>query len=626
MQFFSTLKSFGPRVQFLLAGIITLIVYWPSLENGFTNWDDPAYITDNILLRSLTAENLSRLLTANIEGNYHPLTMLSFALEYQLFQTAPLGYHITNLLLHLVNVYLVGWLIFQLCRRPMVAFITALFFGIHPMHVESVAWLSERKDLLYTCFYLAALVNYEKHLEKPSVTQYLWVLLFLVLSLLSKAMAASLPLVLLLMDYYKGHRINWKQIIGKWPFFVVSAIAGIGAIVAQKEFNAIQHLEYFSMTDKLLIAAYGLITYMQKLILPLNLSSYYPYPAEGFTTIFYIAPVLIGAIATGIYFTAKKTRVIVFGMLFYLLTILLVLQILGVGRTIIAERYTYIPYIGLFFILAAAYDHFLGKAGKTGKIFLTLGLAGLTGWWCLLTWERIPVWKDSETLWTNVLEQFPNVPVAYNNRGEVYCEAEKYDLAMHDFNRALSLDPNNAKAYGNRGFIYAHQRKYTEAMTDLNNSLDLDDKNPLVWSNRGNLYKELNQHDQAIRDFTKAIRLDALNPVAYNNRGISYSLSNQPKLALKDYNMAIRLDPVYQKAYYNRGTLHQSLRQYKQSVEDLNKVIDMDPTYGPAWYNRSLAWYGLGHFNNALQDIQQAQSLGIPVSPDYLKKIREQLP
>jgi 4-amino-4-deoxy-L-arabinose transferase-like glycosyltransferase len=257
--------------------LISFIAYLPVFNNELLAWDDEYYIKNNPLVYTI---NLKDIFSQYVMGNYHPFTILILAIEYQLFGLSATGYHTVNLLLHLLNVLLVFFTVLRLANKQEIALVAALLFGIHPLHVESVAWTAELKDLLYTFFFLASYIFYLKYQESQRKKYYIVALILFSVSLLSKAMAASLPVLLILTDYFKGRKINVKTLLDKAPFFLLSIIFGIVAIWAQQSSGATEVI-HFSFLQRIIFACYGFITYLVQLIFPLNLSAYYPYPVRS---------------------------------------------------------------------------------------------------------------------------------------------------------------------------------------------------------------------------------------------------------------------------------------------------------------------------------------------------------
>jgi len=306
--------------------LITTSIYFKSLNNQLTTWDDKNYVTENKDIRSLHGDSISytikKTFSSYVMGNYHPLTMLSYCMEYAKYQLKPKPYHVTNLIIHLLNTLLVFAFIWLLTQQQWVAFITALLFAIHPMHVESVAWVAERKDVLYSFFYLSALCTYLIYLKKEK-TKWIWyvyIFLLFFLGLLSKAMTVTLPIILFAIDYFLGRKFTVKVILEKSPFLLLSFIFGYIAIEAQKSANAIADISNYNFFDRLLFTCYGLITYLWKIVAPVNLSCFYDYPVKlngMYPLIFYIAPVIVLLLALLIYKSIRSGKDVLFGAGFF---------------------------------------------------------------------------------------------------------------------------------------------------------------------------------------------------------------------------------------------------------------------------------------------------------------------
>ena len=353
---------------------LTFFCFLPVLRCGFTNWDDPKYLLENNLVKYLSWANIKEIFfDIDLKGrSYVPLSQVTFALEHHFFRLDPMVYHLDNLLLHLFNTALVFWLVWLLCRKTDVSIITSLLFGIHPMHVESVAWITERKDVLYTFFYLLTTITYLLY-ARPH--RYKWVFYFLsamffALSLLSKSMAVTLPVVLLLIDYLKRRKPNIPMFLDKIPFFAMAFAWGIVTIIKAQATQSIAGGEAFSWIERALFAFNGILFYFYKLFAPVHLSCFYPYPnlIDGhLPLIYYLAPVLISLLGFLVYRSVAYTRSVVFGTLFFLVTVSIVLQFFPVGPNLVTDRYTYVSYIGWFFIIGKGYSYLQGKVGEKFK-------------------------------------------------------------------------------------------------------------------------------------------------------------------------------------------------------------------------------------------------------------------
>jgi tetratricopeptide (TPR) repeat protein len=623
--------------------LISFLVYLPVLNNKLLAWDDDLYLKTNPLVHSI---NLKDIFSKYVMGNYHPLTILTFAIEYKFFGLNGTGYHVINLLLHLLNVTLVFYSINLLVNKPIVALVASLLFGIHPLHVESVAWAAELKDLLYAFFFLASYILYLKYLTDHQKKFYIFSLVLFCLSLLSKAMAASLPVVLLLTDYFKGRKINGKVILEKLPFIVLSIGFGIVAVWAQKSAGATEAVN-FSFPERMVFACYGFITYIIQLFFPLNLSAYYPYPVsnpESIPTLYYIYPVFLAGLVTGIFYSLKVTRKYFFGIGFFAVTIFLVLQLLPVGGAIIADRYSYIPSIGIFYLAGEGFNFLLNKKLRAAA-FILLGI--FTIFFSIRTFLRCDVWRNDLTLWNNVIGQYQTVPLAYYNRGHVYLNEGKNDSALRDFNKAIELQPTYANAYNNRGILYMNENKNDEALRDFDSAVVLKPNSEAFHLSRGNALKNKNAFQEALAEYDKALSLKpdfaeafysrgilfmnqgkhaeavgeyskaiSLNPdyiEAYLNRANSFRDNNQFENALKDYEKVIMLDPNFILAYFNRGTLYMNRSMSDLALKDFDKAIQLNPAYAQAHHNKANIFYNEKKYDEAIINFSQA----IKVKPDF---------
>ncbi len=614
--------------------IVTFIAFYPSLRNGFTNWDDPGYVLEAYSIRDLSAKGLANIFTSYVEGNYHPLTMLSYAVEYHFVQLNPAVYHATNLLLHLINTALVFWLVHLLTGRAGTAVIASALFGIHPLHVESVAWISERKDVLFSLFFLGALISYvlSVKIQRRRILCLGISLILYLLSILAKGMAVTLPLLFLLVDYYLGRPFTAKTFAEKIPFFLLSVAFGIVAIMAQRSKGAIQDIALFPFYERVLFAFYGAGAYVYKLFLPLPLSAFYPYPPTGLTAlplIFYVAPVLVTLAALAVWRSARVTKDVLFGTLFFAVTVALVLQLLPVGSAIIADRYAYLPSIGIFFLIGQAYSYVgrdLSGRSRQMKGLFTLFLGGFGLWLGYLTWTRCEVWKDNVTLWTDVISKYPMVPVAYNNRALTYKGEGNYELAMADYNRALQVKPTDTEALSNRGNIYFATGRYDLALADMNKALEIDPGLPVTLNARGAVYFNQARYDAALADMDKAIGLKPDFPEAYMNRGNVYSVKKEFASAIRDYDRCLGFDPNQSNVLYWRGLAKSNTGDIGGALNDYDASLALNPRFSAAYYGRSRALFSQHDFRHALEDALRAKSLGFSVEDSYLAELRSAHP
>ncbi|MCX6269426.1 MAG: tetratricopeptide repeat protein [Bacteroidetes bacterium] len=578
-------KNQGPGYHHFSYAIVVVVVtaaaFYPSVGNNFVNWDDVVYIMNNDMIKTISFSNLTRIFSSFFMGNYHPMTMLSFAFDYSIFKVSAPGYHLHNLILHLINavlVFFVSWHLFR--KNDLVAFIVSILFAIHPMHVESVAWVSERKDLLFTMYFLLAMLSYTFY-NKTSQQKYLYYTLgCFLLSLLSKAQAVSLPIVLLLIDYFMVRKPGAKMFLEKIPFFALSLVFGIIAIKAQDADGSINSFN-IPVVNSLFYAQYSVFVYLFKLFLPINLTCLYEYPVTedgGVPFYIYLSPIVIIVLLFILLKTWKKQPSIFFGLLFFLVVIFPVLQFLPVGRALVAERYSYTPYIGLFIIIAVLFVQLRDRIKSSGnkKTLNYIGI-GVILTLCILTWNRTKVWGDSVSLWTDVMQKNPSCMSAYINRSFMYIQYKQFDKAIQDCNDGLKIDSSQSKLYVNRATAYRHLALYDLALVDFTAALRENPKSYDTYQERGILYTDrFLKFDSAISDFR-------------------YFLKFRPDDKHGNYNLAV--------AYYKK-------QNYDSALYFCAKTLELSPDYADAYYIRAITCAARMDFAKAYEYGTAAQSLG----------------
>lgn len=622
------------QARWFVAGflLLTFVVYFPTFSNDFTNWDDDVYVTNNPLITSLSGDNLATIFSTKtfVGGNYHPLTVVSLAINYQMTGLDISSYHWTNILLHLLNTFLVFLLIYRLTKRNLyVSAITALVFGIHPMHVESVSWIAERKDVLYTCFFLASSLVYLDYRRNRKTNLYILSIGLFILSLLSKPAAVVLPVLLILLDYFIGRKMTWQILTDKIPFFILSGVFSYLTLQAQAEASALGDFEFFTPIQKFIFASYGFVMYIIKFIIPTKLSAFYPYPKGDLTLsslpiFFKIAPIIALAIAGLVYYSLRKSKVIVFGMLFYLITIALVLQFISVGSAIMADRYTYVPFIGIAFLAAYGFDKIYNAKTKQLAALKPAALALLvifTGVFSYATFQRTKVWNNNIDLWTNCINNYPNSVIAFNNRGHHYRQNNMLDQAMADYNRAIDLDDKYWLAYSNRGKVFFELNDNASALRDYNTALEIHPDHPQTLSNRGAVKGRMKDYEGSAADLQKALELDPNYAEAYYNLGaISFEQKDYSK-AVDILNKYLVLKPENANAINTLAVCYQYMNQHQQALSYFSKSIQLAPNNGSFYLNRSFSHFALQDIQSARQDAQQAQRLGVKVDPSYMSSL-----
>ncbi|OGX08899.1 MAG: hypothetical protein A2Z88_10125 [Omnitrophica WOR_2 bacterium GWA2_47_8] len=581
-----------------IAGILCLIfiIFSPALNNQFTYWDDNKYVIDNPAVRSLSGENIVKVFTdfLPVARLYSPLTILSYAVEYHFFQLNPQVYIRDNIILHLINTFLVFGFIYGLTKNLNISMIVMVLFGIHPMRVESVVWIPERKDLLYSLFFLSALLSYLKYYSKDYSRKWFgFTYLFFLLSLISKLAGVILPVVLLAVDDYLKKRPFKKCVPEKIPFFALSLLFGCLACVQKTPMT----IDIYSALDRILFGSFSFVMYFVKAVVPFQLSAYYPYPEKVnglYPYYYYMAPFLFVLLGGFAWIKVKANPYLRFGFLFYMSTIFLVLGFIPMSNAIMADHNTYIPYLGLFFMLACGLEYWMNKKQPLSLLslpdvrwILIFYLAFLA----VLTVERCRVWKDAQTLWTDVLMKSPRLTIGYISRGNAFALNREYDKAMNDYNQAITLDPYEFRTYINRGYLYYLNEQFARAIDDYNRSIAIYPK----W------------------------------PIAYLNRGLAYSKNGEVDSAIADYTTVLALSPNIAEAHEHRGELYMRKKEYGKAIEDFSRALQFD-SQARIFFKRSLAFQAIRDYNNAFENAVKAKDMGYAFEDgEYLNKLKNRL-
>jgi protein O-mannosyl-transferase len=638
----------GARLHAVLAGGIALITwffYKVCVDNLITNWDDPGYVRDNALIKDLSGEGLSRIFSTPIMGNYHPLTILSYAIEYSYVRLEPWLYHLDSVLLHMLVTVLVYYFVQMLTRRTVAAVVAALLFGLHPMHVESVAWLAGRKDVMYGTFYMAACIVHLLYLRTTGTKKKVWyasVILLFVCSLLSKPVAVTLPLALLLIDYFEKQEWDLRMFIEKIPFLLIAVAFGIRSLIDQKAFGSLatQDVSY-NIPERIVLGGYAFITYLWKAVLPIGLSCFYPYPhrvGDSLPFVYYLYPLAtIGVLAA--LWRSRKNKVIFFGSLFFLVNIALLLQFLPVGGAILADRYSYIPYLGLFFMAGWFVSGFFEPGSNRQNGYIALAVVGVYSIYLgALSNERCKAWYDTASLWRDEIEKQPTAPNAFNNLGFHYFN--KFNESVNDADRrvyfdssnlllkkAIELDPKFANPLVSLGELQRASGNFEEARKYYYKGLALNDKegNANAYLGLAIIYAISHNTDSAAICFRNAIGYRYHFPEAHSNLGNLYDMMHMSDSALKEYGIAVEQNPDMYAPYLNRGRLLHRLKRCKEAMADFESALALNPEMGEIFYSRSFCENQSGNKAAALQDVQKAIALGFrQVDPAYFAMLKGQ--
>lgn len=599
--------------------LTTVVVYLPALRNGFTNWDDADYVLENSIIKAASWASIRKIFTEPYFANYHPLTTLTYWIEFYFFRLTPFYFHLTSLLLHTANSVLVAVFCFRLSGNRGVALLSGLLFGVHPLHVESAAWVAERKDVLYTAFYLGALLVYLDYLQSGRRRYLAWCGILFLCSLLSKAMAVTLPVVLILLDHLQRRRWDWRAFAEKVPFFALTAAFIVIAVVAQKQNNALRDEALFTLWVRLTVACHGLLFYLNKFLLPLCLSAIYPYGTLENHILLDVgigspwhAPYYLAVVVVLYAVLAYRYRSVLFGGLFLLVTISPVLQFVPIGASVAADRYMYAPSLGVIYLVALGFRALRQSVPERApgiRLVLAAAAALIVAGFSYLSYERCHVWKDGVTLWDDTIAKYPRSQGAHCNRGTDLFNQRDYKEAVKAFDVAIAIAPNYLEAYNNRGNTYSKLNELDKALQDYNSATALKPTYAAPYNNRGILYFNFGLNKEALEEVCKALEYAPTYGDAYFNRGMIHTALGDVDAALADFNGALELDPFIPEAYKGRGSLYLNRQRYPEALQDLNRAIAMKPGYWEAHNLRGNLFKDLGRNAEAVREYTVSLSL-----------------
>ena len=620
----------------LLVVLCTLAAFLPTLQNHFVNWDDDKNFLDNHHYRGLTWQQLSWMWTTHL-GHYIPLTWMTLGMDYLLWGMNPVGYHLTSLLLHAASAVVVYFVVVRILTLALPrladrghalvasAGFAALVFAIHPLRVESVAWVTERRDVLSGLFYLLTLLTYLRSCERPELGRW-WYGLSVALfgcALLSKSMAVSLPVVLLILEVYPlrrlGGSLGWasasarRVYLEKIPFVLLAAAASALALLAQLSSRAMVSVAHLSALERLAVSAYGLSFYLWKTVVPLNLSPLYMLPqtvnpAATPFIVSYGGVLAVTAIALAL---RRRWPGLPAAWLAYVVVLLPVLGIAQNGPQIAADRYTYLAVLG-WAILAGAglLSCWRRSTSSTTGAPATWGLAGIATGIVIalgvLTWNQVQIWHDSGRLWTYALAIDPNSPIAHSNLGELLDRQGRPAEAIDHFQQALRTKPDFALAHNNWGMALKGQGRPAEAIDHFQQALRLKPDFPIAYNNWGTALGQLGEPAQAIDHFQQALRLDPDFALAHSNWGAALLQQGKPAEAIDHFQQALRIDPDLALARSNWGAALLQQGQPAEAIEHLQQALRVQPDLAEAHANLGLALAQQGKLAEATEHYQQA--------------------
>jgi tetratricopeptide (TPR) repeat protein len=641
----------------LLLAAVVACAFWQVGRCDFTNLDDPQYVTENKHISGgLTIEGVKWAFMSGYAANWHPLTWMSHMLDVQLFGLNPAWHHVINLLFHIANTVLLFLVLFRMTKGLWQSAFVAALFGLHPLHVESVAWIAERKDVLSTFFWFLTMGAYIRYIEKKGLGRYLALLVCFALGLMSKPMLVTLPFVLLLLDYWPLGRLMMQGrpfrlrpagplILEKLPLFAMAALSSIITYAAQQEGGALSSLEALPLGARIANAFVSYAVYIGKTLWPADLAVFYPHAMtlplwQTLPAVLFLAVATAAVIRLG-----RKWPCLPVGWLWYAGTLVPVIGVMQVGTQARADRYTYIPLVGLFIMAAWAIPQLL-KAWRYGKQALAASSAAVLLCLFAATWVQVGYWRDSITLYNYCLSVTPPSANILNNRGNAYMQKADYADAVADFDRAIAVSPGRADSYYNRGVAQNGLRNYALALADFGRAIAINPLYGEAYNARGYVYLALADYPRAIKDFDKALELNPWYADAYNNRGTSYTALHDWDRAIADFDHAIAINPQHAKALWNRaiaygmglgdftkaiadcdralslnppeaagiyrsrGAARGATGDFARAIADFDRAIEIDPQYAQAYYDRGMTYNRMGNRSRAIDDLTEAARLG----------------
>jgi tetratricopeptide (TPR) repeat protein len=559
-------------------------------------------------------------------------------LDCQLFGLHPGAHHLTSLFLHLANVLLLFAVLRRMTGafwRP--AFVSALF-ALHPLHVESVAWVAERKNVLSTLFWLLTMLAYTRYAERPTRARYVLTLLAFALGLMAKPMLVTLPFVLLLLDYWPLDRMAYggggddapkrarktirpaKQRLAssrlvweKTPFFVLATISSVVTFFVQRRAGAMSNLEAFPLWSRIANALASYLRYVGKMIWPSDLAVLYPHPGTSLS-LWWAAGGGLVVLCLSILFVrvGRRRPYLAVGWLWYLGTLVPVLGLVQVGLQAYADRYTYVPLIGLFIMIAWGVGDLAGRWGHARTVLALLAATALSTL-ITCTWIQVGYWKDSLSLFTHTLQATNNNYVAHDNLGNALADRGRLEEAISHYTETLRIKPDHAEAYNNWGTALVEQGRFEEAIGRFLQALRIKPDYVEAHSNLGVALERKGRYEEAIAQHLEALRLRPDYAKAHNNLALALAGHGQVAEAMAHYTEALRIRPYYEEAHNNLGHLLVVLGRLDEAAIQFTEAVRIKPDYARARNNLGIVLARLGRLDEAVTQFREA----VRAKPDY---------
>ncbi len=571
------LEKYRATIICLCLSACIIAVFWNVQKHDFIHYDDHAYVTDNNYVHSgLTSKSISWAFTTGHTGYWHPLTWLSLMLDFELFKLNPGGYHWTSVLFHIADTLLLFFLFNRMTGKFWRSSFIAALFAVHPMHVESVAWIAERKDVLSTFFWMLTLWSYVSYAERPDFKRYIWVLVFFIIALLSKPMVVTLPFVLLLLDYwplkrhesfhaYESHlgvllpvfinrrlRPSLLLILEKVPLFISSVVVSIITFINAKDLGGLTTLDSIPLLMRVENSIMSYAMYIVKMLYPQNMTVFYPYPETLPLWQISLALVVLLGITFFVLYYARRLPYLVVGWLWYLGTLVPVIGLVQAGIQAMADRYTYLSYTGLFVMVTWGVADYLNSL-KCRKVVTAMFSSITISILIILAWQQVQYWKDTKTLFMHAIRVTDRNYLAYDIVGQEYLNNNRIKEATDYFRTAVKLMPNYGNSNNNLGHALSLQGLYKEAIPYYRAALRVNPREPVIHLNMGNALYNMKDYNQSFVHYQIAASLKPDDPAIKLTMGMLMIHLGRPDKAIVHFREALRLKPDFEIARYYLG-------------------------------------------------------------------------
>jgi len=614
------LNSIWPNVAVcLLLVMCTVAVYWQVINHDFLNFDDGQYVTENAVVQSgLTLHGLKWAFTTTYTTNWHPLTWLAHMLDCELYGTNPAGHHVTGLLFHLTNTVLLFLLLKRLTGAHWRSACVAMLFAIHPLHVESVAWVSERKDVLSTFFWMVSIWFYYDYVKTKQKIRYLLALTAFTLGLMSKPMLVTLPFVLLLLDYWPLNRFTFDDVknqavelkvtlkyivFEKLPFFALTITSALIAISV----GDVQTVQDFTVWGRIGNALVSYVAYLSDMFWPHPLIIFRPHPGELPLWQPLLALLLLIAVTLFVLWQGRRQRFLPVGWFLYLGVLVPVIGLVQVGIQARADRYTYVPLIGIAIILVWGGAYLTRNWKSRQKPLMAVGaLVTLVLMTC--TYYQVGIMKNSMTAFEHVVKYAPDAHYAHNNLALAYKNSGDFNKAIEHFSEAIRIKPDKYEAYNNRGVAYFNKQEYDKAVVDYQMVLNHAPDHVEARNNLGNIFQIQGKLDQAIEQYKRALQAAPNHPEVNNNIGSAYFSKRDFPKAIEYFLMAVNANPFYLSARTNLARVYGEMGEIETAIKHFSTALELDPNNPMThdWLGISYALIGqkekaVQHYRTALR-------------------------